>query len=392
MKNKSILILYLVCFVVSLGYSLVLPVMPYYMESFGAGGRELGWLTAIYALMQTICAPFWGALSDRIGRKPVLSIGMLGYAVSLFLFGLASSIETLFIARGLSGILSSASAAAAMAYVGDYVSNEERSRNMGQLGAAMSVGAVIGPVLGGTLANFTITLPFFTGAAISFVAFILILTILPEFLTHSNTSRSIKFSFMLNILFGPAKTILILIFLSRLCQTGFQGIIGLYLVDKFRLSTQQIGFVWMVLAVSLVLSQGILTGFLAKIFKDSKLILIGLTGGGVFILAMMLSTGFFSAIFILVMLAVSIALTVPTLNASLSTKAEKNKGTIMGIGTTVGNLSKVVGPLLFGYLYEVNIELPYAIGGSIFFLAAIICFLSIRKGAKMHSSERPASG
>lgn len=100
MKNKSILILYLVCFVVSLGYSLVLPVMPYYMESFGAGGRELGWLTAIYALMQTICAPFWGALSDRIGRKPVLSIGMLGYAVSLFLFGLASSIETLFIARG----------------------------------------------------------------------------------------------------------------------------------------------------------------------------------------------------------------------------------------------------------------------------------------------------
>lgn len=131
MKNKSILILYLVNFVVSLGYSLVLPVMPYYMESFGAGGKELGWLTAIYALMQTICAPFWGALSDRIGRKPVLSIGMLGYAVSLFLFGLASSIETLFIARGLSGILSSAAAAAAMAYVGDSVSNEERSKNIG---------------------------------------------------------------------------------------------------------------------------------------------------------------------------------------------------------------------------------------------------------------------
>lgn len=391
MKNKSILILYLVSFVVSLGYSLVLPVMPYYMESFGAGGKELGWLTAIYALMQTICAPFWGALSDRVGRKPVLSIGMFGYAVSLFLFGLASSVEALFIARGLSGILSSASAAAAMAYVGDSVSHEERSRNMGQLGAAMSVGAVIGPAIGGTLASFTITLPFFIGAAISFVSFILILTILPESLTRLNTSKSIKFSFMLNTLLGPAKTTLILIFLSRLCQTGFQSIIGLYLVDKFRLSAQKIGLVWMVLAISLVLSQGILTGLLAKKLKDSKLIGIGLTGGAIFILAMMLSTGFFSAMLILSMLAVSIALTVPTLNASLSTIGEKNKGTIMGIGTTVGNLSKVVGPLLFGYLYEVNIELPYAIGGFVFFLAAVICFLSIRKEAQLHSFELPSS-
>ncbi|MDR2023796.1 MAG: MFS transporter [Hungatella sp.] len=379
MKNKSILILNLVNFVVSLGYSLILPVMPYYMESLGAGGKELGWLTAIYALMQTICAPFWGALSDRIGRKLVLGIGMLGYAVSLFLFGLASSIETLFIARGLSGILSSASAAAAMAYVGDSVSNEERSKNMGQLGAAMGAGAVIGPVIGGTLASFTIALPFFTGAAISFVAFILILVILPESLTRSNTSKSIKFSFMLNTFLGPAKTVLILIFLSRLCQTGFQGIIGLYLVDKFRLNTQQIGFVWMALAISLVLSQGILTGFLAKKFKDSKLIGIGLIGSATFILTMMLSTGFFSAMLILALLAVSIALTIPTLNASLSRMAEQNKGTVMGIGTTVGNLSKVIGPLLFGYLYEVNIELPYVIGGTIFFSASALCFMSTRK-------------
>lgn len=383
MKNKSsILILNLVSFVVSLGYSLVLPVMPYYMESLGAGGKELGWLTAIYALAQTICASFWGALSDRIGRKPVLCIGMLGYAVSLFLFGLASSIETLFIARGLSGILSSAAAAAAMAYVGDSVSNEDRSKNMGQLGAAMSVGTVIGPVIGGSLARFAIALPFFIGAAISGVAFILILTILPESFTHSNTSKSITRSVMLNTLLGPAKTVLILIFLSRLCQTGFQNIIGLYLLDKFRLSTQQIGLIWMVLAISLVISQGILTGFLAKKFSDIKLIGMGLIGGAVFINAMMLSTGFFSAMLILVMLAISIALTIPTLNASLSRMAEQNKGTVMGIGTTIGNLSKVIGPLLFGYLYEVNIELPYAIGGAIFFLAAALCFISIKKGLK----------
>ena len=121
-NNKPMLVLGLATFVVSLGYSLVLPAMPYYMETFGAGGVELGWLTAVYALAQTICAPFWGAMSDRVGRKPIVAVGMLGYAVSLFLFGLASSFWTLFLARSLSGILSSATASASLAYIGDSVS------------------------------------------------------------------------------------------------------------------------------------------------------------------------------------------------------------------------------------------------------------------------------
>lgn len=96
MNKKPMLVLNLSTFVVSLGYSLVIPAMPFYMKTLGAGGRELGWLTATYALAQTICFPYWGALSDRIGRKPVIGIGMFGYAISLFLFGIASSFWTLF--------------------------------------------------------------------------------------------------------------------------------------------------------------------------------------------------------------------------------------------------------------------------------------------------------
>ncbi|WMJ81727.1 MFS transporter [Clostridium sp. MB40-C1] len=86
MDKKPIFALKLATFVIALVYSLILPVMPFYMENLGAGGREFGWLTAVYALAQTVCAPFWGALSDRIGRKPIISIGIIGYSISLFLF------------------------------------------------------------------------------------------------------------------------------------------------------------------------------------------------------------------------------------------------------------------------------------------------------------------
>lgn len=369
-------VLNLAIFVVSLGYSLVIPAMPFYMETLGAGGRELGWLTAIYALAQTICAPFWGALSDRIGRKPVISIGMLGYAVSLFLFGISSSFWTLFIARSLSGILSSATSAASMAYIGDSVSEEDRSKNMGQIGAAMSIGTVIGPVIGGDLSGHSLALPFFVGAGISLIAFILILTILPESLTKEQkpeNERQSSLLFLRDTLGKHAWTVLILIFIASFCQTGLQGITGLYMVDKFSLNSTQVGIVWMALAAVLVVAQGVLVGYLAERFQEKKLIGIGLISGASCLFAMTLTRGFVSVIVVLCLFALTVALTVPTLNASLSKVADNNKGALMGIASTVRSLSKVVGPLLFGYLYEVNIELPYISGALVALVGVGVC-------------------
>src|SRR5512134_1604230 len=174
------LILSFTLLVVMLGYGMVLPVMPFYIEKLGAGGRELGWLMSTYSLMQLICAPLWGILSDRIGRKPVLTMGVLGYAITLLLFGLAKSFWMLFLARTLSGILSSATMPTAMAYIGDQAPEKERSKGMGQLGAAMGIGIVVGPLLGGFLSTDSLSLPFFLGAGLAFVAFLLVVTILPE--------------------------------------------------------------------------------------------------------------------------------------------------------------------------------------------------------------------
>ena len=149
--QKNVWILSFTLLVVMLGYGMVMPVMPFLITQLGAGGNEMGWMTSSYALMQLIFAPLWGIASDRVGRKPILMLGILGYAVALLLFGLAKTFPMLFFARVLSGILSSATMPTAMAYIGDNAPEKERSGGMGKLGAAMGAGVVLGPLVGGWL-------------------------------------------------------------------------------------------------------------------------------------------------------------------------------------------------------------------------------------------------
>ena len=223
-----------------------------------------------------------------------------------------------------------------------------------------------------------VVLPFFTGAGISFIAFLLIVTVLPESIERSgypHKKDSFDFLALKSMLLGPAGVILILIFIVNFCQTGLQGITGLYVVDKFGFTTGQVGVVWMVVAGVLIVVQGFFTGPLENKTGDKLLILIGIFCKAMVAFAMVLTSGFISVLVIFGLFAVSSALTVPTLNASLSKEANQRKGILMGFASTAGNLSKVIAPLLAGYLYERSIELPYITMGAIALIGTIICFI-----------------
>ncbi len=179
-SKRSLYILTFVLFVVMLGYGIILPILPFYIENMGAGGTELGLLVASYALMRLICGPIWGSLSDRIGRKPVLIVGILGYAVTMVWFGLAAQLWMLFAARILSGILSSATAPTTMAYISDSTPEEGRGAGMGLLGAAGGIGTIMGPVFAGFLAQKSLSTPFFAAAGLSLLSLLLALVFLPE--------------------------------------------------------------------------------------------------------------------------------------------------------------------------------------------------------------------
>src|SRR5512137_1755566 len=133
-NRKNTLILSFTLLVVMLGYGMIQPIIPFLITKLGASGSDLGLLASVYAAMQLVCAPLWGTLSDRIGRKPVLLIGVLGYAIAMFIFGIAAQFWMLFVARTFSGVLSSAAMPTSMAYLSDNLPEEERSGAIGKLG------------------------------------------------------------------------------------------------------------------------------------------------------------------------------------------------------------------------------------------------------------------
>lgn len=379
--RRPTLILNFTLLVVMLGYGMVLPIMPFYIEKLGAGGRELGWLMSTYSLMQLICAPLWGVLSDRIGRKPVLTIGVLGYAITLLLFGLATSYWMLFLARALSGILSSATMPTAMAYIGDQAPEKERSGGMGQLGAAMGVGIVVGPLLGGFLSTDSLSLPFFIGAGLAFVAFILVISILPE--SHAAQTGAVKKvrltrETLRQTFLSPVGILLLLILVMSFGLTSFQGITGLYVVDKFHFDTRQVGAIWMVMGGMLIIVQGTLTGPLTKKFGEPVLIRAGLIGGALGFVAMSLAVSYITTLLALAFFTLALALIGPALNAHISRFAGERQGTVMGLNSAATSLGRVVGPLWAGYLYEVNIEFPYLSGAAALVLGLLVSFFGLQ--------------
>ena len=178
-NQQKINLLSLTLIVVMLGFGMVIPIFPFYIENLGAGGGELGLLIASSALLEFIFGPIWGGVSDRIGRKPVLAIGLMGYALSSFLFGISTQLWMLFASRALSGVLSSATITTALAYVSDTTTEEERGGGMGRLGAAMALGLMLGPGVGGWLGSESLSLPFFIAAGMSLLSLLLILVLRP---------------------------------------------------------------------------------------------------------------------------------------------------------------------------------------------------------------------
>jgi len=384
--NKPVTILSFTLLVVMLGYGMVLPVLPFLIEKLGAGGSEMGWLMSSYSLMQFIFAPIWGSVSDRIGRKPVLVLGILGYAISLFMFGLAQSFTMMFIARVFSGVLSCATMPTAMAYIGDQVSEEGRSAGMGKLGAAMGIGVVLGPIIGGLLSKDSISLPFFIGSGLAVLAALLVLLIVPASRAEQkstagdgNRNPILGFSRFSAIAGGAAGILLLLIFIMSFALANFQGIISLYVVDKLHLQVTQVGIIWMLLGGVMVVAQGVLTGPLSKRFGEVMLIRMGLIGGVMGLLGMSKAGSFFMVMVALGLFSLSLAVMTPALNARLTRFGTGQQGALMGMNSAISSLGRVVGPLWAGYLYDLNYEFPFISGAVILAIGSLISYFWVKE-------------
>jgi MFS transporter, DHA1 family, multidrug resistance protein len=379
-NRKNLILLAFSLVVVMLGFGMVIPILPFYIEQFHAGGSAFGLLVAIAALTEFLFGPVWGSISDRVGRKPILMIGMFGFGLSMLLFGLSTELWMLFASRALSGVLSSAALSTAMAYIGDSTSDKERGGGMGLLGAAAGAGTIIGPGIGGLLAKGSLSTPFFVAAGMSLLSLGLIALLLPESLPREyrvlaeRKVQFIDFRPLWRALKSPIGFLLFLAFFATLGTSNFETIFSLYMVEKFDYSPQRIGLILTVVGIIALIGRGLLTGMFTKRWGELRVIKVSLLAASLGFLLLLfarsymlvlLATGFFSF---------TVTFLRPSIHSLTSQRASVGQGAALGLSNSFVSLGRVVGALGAGALFDIRMEYPYLVGAGIL-LAGLLASL-----------------
>ena len=378
MNNRYLLSIILVVFIDLLGFSLIIPLLPYYAQTFNASDTTIGLLLASYAAAQLIGAPLLGRASDRFGRRPILLISIFGTFIGFLLFGFARSLVMLFASRILQG-LTGGNLSVAQAYITDVTDAKSRNRGLGMIGAAFGLGFIIGPALGGVLSNISYSVPAFVAAGLSFINLLLIAFWLPESLTPERraqlvqTKRALSLQALVDALKHPLTgPLLITRFLYSLAFVILQSIFSLFALRRFNMSVVGTGFVLTYVGVVSVFTQAWLVGKLSQKFKDTILI-----QSGVLLLALgLLVWAFAPNIPFLVISMTPIALAGGLLNTILPSALTKTVGAqevggILGLSTSVESSTRVIAPLLGSFLLE---KISYWAPGAFGALLLVVTF------------------
>ena len=386
MDKKRLFSILLVVFIDLLGFSLILPLLPYYAETFNASKFTTGLLIAVYALMQLIGAPILGRLSDRFGRRPILLVSIFGTFLGFLLLGFANTLWILFAARILDGI-TGGNLSVAQAYISDVTDAQNRAKGLGLIGAAFGLGFIIGPVTGGLLSQFGYNVPAFVAAGLALINFILIFAWLPESLTAEKRQQigeqkraPVTLSALATALKRPfTGSLLITRFFFGLAFAIFQSIFSLYALAKFNLSARDTGFVLTYVGVLSVIVQGFLVGKLTARFREDILI----TAAVALMAISMLGWAWAPTVFWLLVVLTPTSLSGGLLNTLLSSTltkavAPQEIGGILGLSASVESSTRIIAPILGGALLEkIGVWSPGAFGTVVMVGVMIYVFTKI---------------
>jgi multidrug resistance protein len=362
------------------GFGLVLPILPVYAERFDASPTTIGLLVATYSLAQFVCAPMLGQLSDRIGRRPVLVLALVGTAVGSLLTGMAHGLPLLFLGRLIDGA-SGASVAVAQAAVGDIATPAQRPRLLGLLGAAFGVGFVLGPALGGIFALISPSAPFFVAAAIAGVNAVTAWFRLPETRREgAGPDRLVPGHHGMPL--GPLwrdRTIVGLVgtaFLALLAFSAFEATFSLFAKAELSLTQSATYGVFTVIGLLIVAVQIRLVRPVVEREGEAGAVRAGLlvNGLGLLLLAASAYAGWIIAAPALAVLTIGQGLVTPTLTSALAGRVDASRrGRVLGAQQSAGALARVAGPLIGGALFQhVLHPAPYLLGALLVLLAVVL--------------------
>jgi MFS transporter, DHA1 family, multidrug resistance protein len=372
--KKALPILFLVMFLVMVGFGIIIPVIPFYAEEIGATPTQLGLLMAVYSLMQLLFAPMWGRISDRIGRKPVIMIGILGLSLSFFLMAISTELWMLFAARIIGGLLSSANMPTVMAYVADITSEEDRGKGMGIIGASVGLGFIFGPAIGGVFSQSSLNTPFYLAGATSLLTFLLVTFVLKESLTvEQRNSHAKEKTSLLKAFNGPVSVLFVLQLFVSLSLSGLEATFAYFAAEKADLGAVELGYIFMIMGLAGAIVQGGLVGRMTKKLGEGTVIQLGIVISAIGFALILLIEGFGTAALFLTVFGVGNGLIRPSVSSLLTKKSTAGHGSTTGLLSSFDSLGRIIGPPLGGWLFSIAIGMPY-ISGILLSVIALILY------------------
>lgn len=414
LNRRALAILFLTLFLLMLGVGIIIPNIAYQAQALRASAFQISLLFTLYSLMQFLCAPFWGRFSDRAGRKPVLLLGLFGNAAGLALYGVSSTLPMLYAARALSGLMSSAALPSAMAYVADVTDDKSRGKGMGYLGAAMGLGFIFGPALGGILSRFGHGVPFLAAASLNLLTCLLAALLLKESLgarvppAEQDSAEAgvvtalpglaeapiaidsgVSASWPSRALGSPLLPFYLVAFFVTFAMAALESIFPLFIQARFGYGAHDMGTMFLFMGTAVFLVQGILLGRLIQSVGEENVMLGGLLVNALGFLLVVAASGRASLTAALLVSGVGNQVMRPT-NASLITKrTTRGRGAAIGIMDSFDSAGRILGPIVAGSLYGPHPTYPYLASAAI--LATVGSALWLRKGLRgtVRSSGAP---
>ena len=366
MKKPPLLPIFLIVFIDLLGFGLILPLLPFYAESFGASELTVGLLLASYSLMQLIGAPVLGRLSDRYGRRPILLISQLGTFVGFIMLGFANGLGMLFASRIVDGV-SGGNISTAQAYIADISDEKNRAKNFGLIGAAFGLGFIMGPAIGGFLSQFGYQVPAFAAAGLSFLSMALTFFLLHEPERKATASREFSVKALKRAFAHPTIGILLtMVFTFGLAFAMFQTSFALFASARFGFDVQQTALVLTYVGVLSVIMQLVVVKRVVKRLGENRSIMVTMASLALGLVLMAAVQNPWMLIVVMPILSFGGGVTSPVLTSLISKSVDRAEvGGMLGISTSVDSLSRVAAPILGNALLAFGSGLPSLVGAAI---------------------------
>lgn len=373
--DKRIITIMVILMTIFIGFGMIIPVLPNMVENAQAAPYHLGMMLSIYSAVSFFLSPFWGSISDRMGRRPIIMIGVIGFSISFFLFGISDqNLWLMYASRILGGAFSGAATACSIAYIADITSEENRTKGMGLAGMSIGLGFIFGPAFGGLLSVFGTSIPFFAASLLSLGTLVFSWFVLkeshvpdPQLTKKQKESRWKAFA-------GSLKYLYVLSFLVSFTLSGLESTLQYFEMSKIGASSLEMGLMFAISGVAGAVIQGYVVRKKVKKGSESTAIQAGLIISGIGFLLILLSMNFWTAAFYVTVFGIGNALIRPCVTSLVTQKTTVGQGVASGLLSSMDSLGRILGPLVGTVLYHYHLNLPFLFGGILLLLSVTLVY------------------